>query len=178
MRILMTARHFDLTQGLREHTEERLRKLNKYGVQILESHVVLTVEKYRHIAEIALNGKGFTLNGKFESDDMYSSVDGVIQKLEGQIRRQKEKVRSRKGMERDPFARVDVVRSGESEEGEEEEVEVLESGEVNPEPLSVEDAIKLLKKSGEDYMLITNPATDRVTVVLRRSDGDYGVVEV
>ena len=65
MRILMTARHFDLTQGLREHAEDRLRKLDKYGVQILESNVVLTVEKYRHIAEIALNGRGFTLNGKY-----------------------------------------------------------------------------------------------------------------
>ncbi|MBN1826372.1 MAG: ribosome-associated translation inhibitor RaiA [Candidatus Eisenbacteria bacterium] len=176
MRILITARHFDLTEGLREHTEERLEKLSKYGVQILESHVVLSVEKYRHIAEISLNGRGFTLNGKTESDDMYTSVDMVIQKLEVQLRRQKDKVRSRKGMERDPFARVDVVRPGESEDGE--ALEVLQSGEVTPDALSVEEAIRLLKESGEDYMLITDPTTERVTVVLRRNDGNFGVVEV
>lgn len=179
MRISITARHFDLTDGLREHTEERLEKLDRYSVPFLDAHVVLTVEKYRHQAEVTLQGKGFSLNGKAESSDMYTSVDQAVQKLEAQVRRHKDKTsdRKQKGESKDHFARVGIVTS-ESVEMDGDDFEIIQSGEVTPPVMSVEDAIVQLKESEEDYMLITNPASDRVTVVLRRADGDYGVVEV
>ena len=179
MRTSITARHFDLTDGLKEHTEERLDKLDKYSVVFLDAHVVLTVEKYRHQAEITLQGKGFSLNGKAESGDMYTSVDQVVQKLETQVRRHKDKTHDRKqqGEVKDHFARVGIITS-ESVDMEGEDLEIIQSDEVTPPVMSVEDAIALLKGSEDDYMLITNPASDRVTVVLRRADGNYGVVEV
>ena len=92
MQVSITARHFDLTEGLKEHTTERIERLSRYGIRLLEAHAVLVVEKYRHKAEITLHGNGFHLTGVSESDDMYTSVDQSTAKLEGQVRRQKDKL--------------------------------------------------------------------------------------
>ncbi len=96
MLVKTTARHFDLTPGLREHVEERLDRLKKYAYPILEAHVILSVEKYRHIAEVTLHGDGLTVAGKGESGDMYAAIDDVVEKLEKQVQRHKEKRIGRK----------------------------------------------------------------------------------
>ncbi len=95
MQISITARHFDLTPGLKEHTQDRLERMTKYGVPLLEAHAVLMVEKYRHNAEVTLHGKGFHIAGHAESEDMYQSVDQACQKLEEQIRRHKDKIQDK-----------------------------------------------------------------------------------
>lgn len=178
MQVSITARHFDLTDGLREHTEERLSRLAKYGVALQEAHAVLAVEKYRHKAEVTLHGRGFHLTGVSESDDMYTSVDMVAQKLEGQVRKQKEKMHSRKQKgDREFPARLDVVNSESVGRGAE-NLEVIQSSEVEVPTMSIEEAILKLEESEDDYFLFTNPITERVNVLLRRKDGHYGVVEV
>ncbi|MFH1278675.1 MAG: ribosome-associated translation inhibitor RaiA [Candidatus Eisenbacteria bacterium] len=177
MQVSITARHFDLTEGLREHTTERIGRLSKYGVSLLEAHAVLAVEKYRHKAEVTLHGNGFHLTGASESDDMYTSVDMVAQKLEVQVRRQKEKMRSRKHAPDKESVRFDVVSSGSVGKGSE-SIEIVHSSEMEAPPMSVEDAIIRLEATDEDYLFFTNPISERVNVLLKRKDGNYGVVEV
>jgi putative sigma-54 modulation protein len=96
MLVKTTARHFDLTPGLKGHVEERLGRLKKYAYPILEAHVILSVEKYRHIAEITLHGDGLRVAGKGEAEDMYAAIDDVVGKLEAQVKRHKEKLIGRK----------------------------------------------------------------------------------
>ncbi|MFH1681247.1 MAG: ribosome-associated translation inhibitor RaiA [Candidatus Eisenbacteria bacterium] len=178
MQVSITARHFDLTEGLRKHAEEKLTRLARYGLPLREAHVVLVVEKHRHKAEVTLHGTGFRLTGASESDDMYSSVDQVAQKLESQVRRHKGKVLSRKQKERrDSGARVQVVSSKSVGKGEE-SLRVVGSSEEPAPDLTVEEAILRLEEGDEDYLLFMNPVSERLTVVLRRKDGDYGVIEV
>lgn len=177
MQVSITARHFDLTDGLREHTVERIERLSKYGVSLREAHAVLAVEKYRHRAEVTLHGNGFHLTGASESDDMYTSVDMVAQKLETQVRRRKEKMRSRKHAPDKESVRFDVLSSssvGKGADG----IEVVHSGEMEAPPMSVEEAILELERSENDYLFFKNPISERVNVLLKRKDGNYGVVEV
>lgn len=96
MLVKTTARHFDLTPELKEHVEERLGRLNKYGYPLLEAHVILSVEKYRHMAEITVHGDGLDVSGKDESSDMITAIDQVVEKLESQVKRHKEKMISKK----------------------------------------------------------------------------------
>jgi ribosome hibernation promoting factor len=96
MQIKTTARHFDLTPTLKDHVEERLNRLTKYAYPILEAHVVLSIEKHRHKAEITLHGNGHDFSAIAEAADMYVAVDDVCDKLESQIRRHKEKVKDHK----------------------------------------------------------------------------------
>ncbi len=118
MQVSITARHFDLTEGLREHTTERIERLSRYGVRLLEAHAVLVVEKYRHKAEITLHGNGFHLTGVSESDDMYTSVDQSAAKLEGQVRKQKDKMVSRKQKGDRPGIPPDIDEPGAEEDEE------------------------------------------------------------
>ena len=96
MLIKTTARHFELTPTLKDHVEERLNRLTKYNYPILEAHVILSIEKHRHKAEIALHGNGHDFSGNAEAADMYVAVDDACAKLETQIRRHKEKVKDHK----------------------------------------------------------------------------------
>ncbi len=176
MQLSITARHFDLTEGLKEHTEERVQKLTKYGLDILEAHAVLMVEKYRHMVEVTLHSKGLNVTGKAESDDMYTSVDQAVNKVEEQIRRHKDRMKGHKSkVTRRSGVRFDVLRTKSDKTGA--QIDVVRSGELEIPTLTVEEAILELEKGGDDYVLFTNPITDKVNILSKREDGNYGVVE-
>ena len=123
MRINITARHFETTQELEDHVQERLLTLKKYFDSIINSHVILTVEKYRQIVEITLKVSGLTLASNEESDNMYISIDRAVAKLERQVIRYKQKLRNHKTKKR-AEAEVTVEESEDNfefsdEEGEE-----------------------------------------------------------
>ncbi len=93
MNISTTARHYDLPPALRDYAESRVAGLKKYFDQIVTAHIIFTVEKYRHRAEITLHVNGRDFVSAEESDDMYASFDSALEKLERQLRRHKEKLR-------------------------------------------------------------------------------------
>jgi putative sigma-54 modulation protein len=92
MRISVTFRHMDHNDALKEYATEKLGKIKKYLYSPGEASVVLSVEKHRNIAEITISADKTTLMGKEVTDDMYSAIDMVINKIEKQARRHKEKL--------------------------------------------------------------------------------------
>ncbi len=101
MRIDITARHFELTKALEDHVQDGLWTLKKYFDRLINAHVILSVEKYRQIAEITLRVSGLTLASKEESDDMYTSIDHAVDKLERQVKRYKQKLQNHKSKRRE-----------------------------------------------------------------------------
>src|SRR5262249_31073814 len=97
MNITVTFRHLPASDALREHAEEKAHKFMKYLIEPVDIHITLKVEKIRQIAEVTAQSKNFTANGIEESQDMYTSIDKVISKVESQLRRHKEKVKRHKG---------------------------------------------------------------------------------
>ncbi|MDP8254991.1 MAG: ribosome-associated translation inhibitor RaiA [Candidatus Alcyoniella australis] len=95
MRISVTFRHTEPTDALKEYAETKFGKAKKYLEEPLQAEVVLTVEKFRHIAEINLRADGTVFNGTESSDNMYSSIDLVADKLERQIKKHKTKGKSK-----------------------------------------------------------------------------------
>ncbi len=178
MQISITARHFDLTQKLKDRTQEQLEKLERYGITLTEAHAVFSVEKYRHKSEITLHGQGINISGSAESDDMFTSVDQTVSKLEEQVRRFKEKQSSRKQRSdrKSGGAVIDLVapkRSGSNDK----KIDVVQSGQMTIPTMTVEEAILELEQNKDEYLLFTNPVTDKVNILTRREDGNYGVVE-
>jgi len=96
MRMNITARHFEIDRALEEHIHERLMTLKKYFDKVIDAHVILSVEKYRHIAEITLMVSGLTLASKEESENMRLSIDRAVSKLERQVKRYKAKLTNHK----------------------------------------------------------------------------------
>lgn len=92
MQLNITGHHIDITAPLRDYVTEKLAKLERHFDNITNAHVVLNVEKLRHIAEATVHVSGADLNASSEHDNMYAAIDGLIDKLDRQVIRHKEKL--------------------------------------------------------------------------------------
>ena len=93
MQVSVTFRKIDASDTLRNYAEEKLYRIKKYVEDPIEAHVVLSVEKFRHIAEVSINANGLRINGQEETGDMYSAIDMVVDKVEAQIKKYREKLK-------------------------------------------------------------------------------------
>jgi putative sigma-54 modulation protein len=185
MRIEITGRHMDVTPALREFAEEKLRKLERLLDEPIEIHVVLGIEKHRHSAEILVRSRNVTLTGTEETGDLYASIGEVVDKVERQALKHKEKThdhKHRRGL-RDPDVAASLTAPGEaggaatSSEADQGPTRIVRTASYRLKPLSAEDAALELETSGELLLVFREAASDRVCVIFRREDGDYGLVE-
>ncbi len=180
MRVHFTGRHLDVTPALESFTQERLQKLQKILPAIIEVHVILHVEKYRHQAEINVRSRGFSLSGAHESDDMYASISQVFEKLGRQTLKRKTKQASRKHRPAGarPSAatprRTTAARGGRRASA---SSQVVRTDVDELKPMSVEDAILQIQDSKRNFVVFRNARSQRVNVVYIRRDGQFGVIE-
>ncbi len=91
MKLTVTGRHIEITPAIQGHLEEKMEKLIHDLGEEADIHVILTVEKYRHIAEITIKGKGLSIFGEAETKDLYTAIDSALAKTDKQIKKHKEK---------------------------------------------------------------------------------------
>ncbi len=179
MKLTTTARHFEADSDLLSHIEERLYRLKRYFDQILKVHVIMEVQKCRHIVEVNVHVNGHDFHAKEESSDMYTSVDNAAKSLERQIKKFKAKLKS--GHKKTKLAnkvipsRETVVRAESVGTGK--GIEILEPIENDIIDLSAEEAILAMNESGKDFILFNNMETGKLSFVYRRSDGHFGVID-
>lgn len=179
MDIITTARHFELTPQIREYARKRIDKLQRLLERVDEVHLVLATEKYRQIAEVALHARGTDIVSREESDDMQTSIDRAVDRVERQVKRLNARRKDRKL--RRP---VEPTAAGEpvpiEEEIEAEEIfapVVIRQESFHAAPISVDQAIELLNQHNEDVLLFQNARSGRVALVHRMPDGNFGLVE-
>ena len=111
MQVTITGRHFEVTPPIKEHLVQKISKLEKYFPNLVQAHAILSVEKYGHIAEVTLTAKNFKIAGKEQTEDMYASIDKIIQSIENRLKRHRDRVKQHKnkhGNERIvPLAQLD-----------------------------------------------------------------------
>lgn len=172
MQLSVTGRNLDVTPALRGYAEEKLSRLTRYLEHIVGMHAVLSVAKHRQIAEVTLRVRDLTIRAEEESDDMYSSIDLVAEKLERQILRYKERIvahasrasnRGGRGAALAPVA--------------EEEPRVVKTKRFAVKPAGVDEAILQMNLLGHSFYVFRNARTEEVNVVYRRRDGHYGLIE-
>lgn len=173
MQITVTGRHFEITDPLRQHIETKIKKLDRYIDGITDVYVVLSVEKHRHIAEITLQANGSPLRALEEKHDMYLAFDTVFEKIERQVRRQKDKGTDRKGraveIETELEAGDAVVSDAPPK--------VIRSRRMAIKPMSVDEASMQMGLISDDFLAFLNSETDQVNVMYKRRDGNYGLIE-
>ena len=178
MQITITGRHFEITEPLRQHIESKMNKLSRYIDGIPDVHVVLSVEKHRYIAEINLQTNGASIHGLEEKHDMYLAVDTVIEKIERQVKRRKDKGTDRKG--RSGSKEVAIIEAESIEEEIPESTEsprVIRSQKMAVKPMSVDEAAMQIGLSNIDFLAFINSETDQMNVMYKRRDGNYGLIE-
>jgi len=89
MKLTVAGRNIEITDGIREHLQNKMDKtINELGEKA-DVHVALSVEKHRHFAEVTVKTKGFTVHSTEETDDLYASMDNALTKMEKQLRKHK-----------------------------------------------------------------------------------------
>ncbi|MFA4830398.1 MAG: ribosome-associated translation inhibitor RaiA, partial [Thermodesulfovibrionales bacterium] len=92
MNVIVNGRHMDLTPALKNYAEEKVKKFERYSSNITEAVVTLSIEKYRHKAEVLLKANGTLIQAEGITGEIYSSIDEVVEKLEKQVKKYKEKL--------------------------------------------------------------------------------------
>ena len=96
MEITVTGRKIEMTDALRNRVEVKIKGIQRFLEGTKDVHIVLSVEKHRHFAEILLNANGYMIHCKEETDNMYSTIDRVIEKLLKQLKKHKDKITNSK----------------------------------------------------------------------------------
>jgi len=179
MDIITTARHFELTPQIREYARKRIEKLQRVLDRVEEVHLVLATEKYRQIAEVALHARGTDIVSREESDDMQTSIDRVVDRVERQVKRLNARRKDRKlRRPAEPAVAGEPVAIEEETEAEEFFAPVVIRQEnFHAAPISVDQAIEMLNQRNEDVLLFQNARSGRVALVHRMPDGNFGLVE-
>jgi putative sigma-54 modulation protein len=167
-------RNLEPSEHLKAYVSEKLNRFDKLLDNPAEAGVVLVVEKHRHIAEVNITGDRLTINGKEETGDMYSAIDMVLDKLEKQIKRSKQKIRERrtgaKGQTR-------TIREEPAPRTEEDFVREVKIESLDAKPMDVEEAVLQMDLSDQSFLVFTNARSSQINVIYRRKDGHYGLVQ-
>ena len=97
MKIDISARHFQVTEPLKQYVAEKVLKLDKFSLKLETIHVVMEVQKFHHISEITVAGKNLRFTAKDQSEDMYAAFDKSFTNIQLQLQRQHERVKDHKG---------------------------------------------------------------------------------
>ena len=174
MQTSVTFKNLDPSDNLKSYVGDKLDRFDKFLDNPAEANVVLAVEKFRHIAEINISGDRLSINGKEETVDMYSAIDMVLDKLEKQIKKNKEKIRERRS------ASKNRNRSQLNETGilpDEDTERQIKIKNIEYKPMDIEEAVLQMDLIEDNFLVFTNAISDQINVLYRRRDGHYGLIQ-
>jgi putative sigma-54 modulation protein len=176
MDIRFTFRNMEPIESLRSYAEEKVSKINKYLDSPLEAHIVMTVEKFRHQADITLSVNGTIIKGVEETGDMYSAIDQVMDKIEKQVKRHLSKIRNRRS-ENLKSEEMSVREEVDETEALAQEEPVIEVEKMIAKPMDPEEAAMQLNLSRQDFLVFRNARSREINVIYRRGDGNLRLIE-
>ncbi len=175
MQTSVTFKNLSPSEPLKAYVGEKLNRLDKYLHNPAEANVVLQVEKFRHSAEVNIIGDRLNIVGKEETSDMYAAIDMVVDKIEKQIKKSKEKIRDRRGGGGKAHAmETDAAGPPQVDDNDAGRVRVTH---IEYKPMHVEEAVMQLNLVQDNFLVFTNARSDQVNVLYRRKDGDLGLIQ-
>ena len=172
MRITITGRNIELTEGLKAAVEEKLSKLEKYFTPDTDVFVTLSVEKERQKIEVTIPVKGNIIRSEQVSNDMYVSIDLVEEVIERQLRKYKEKIVA-KQQDGGNFKKEFLEKESEPLD----EVRIIRTKRFDMKPMYPEDACIQMELLGHNFFVFCNAENEEVNVVYKRKGNTYGLIE-
>ena len=173
MKIIITGRNIELTDGLKSAVEEKLGKLDKYFNDEATANVTLSVEKERQKIEVTIPVKGHIIRSEQVSNDMYVSIDLVEEVIERQLKRYRHKIIEKQQDAENYFKEEFINRQAEDEE----DVSIIRTKRFGVKPMFPEDACVQMELLGHNFFVFRNAQTDEVNVVYKRRGNTYGLIE-
>ena len=187
MQIVLKGKNIEITDWLHEYVEKKVDKLDRYMPEIQEVRVELSVEKTRssqdrQVAQVTVRSNGLILRAEERTDDMFSAIDAVMDKMHRQIVRYKGKRIDRwqgqrlgRGETELPPLEEEVLE--ELAEEQEQERRIVRVKRFAVSPMEEDEAIEQMELLGHDFFVFFNPNSGKLSVLYRRKDGNYGLLE-
>ena len=200
MQLSTTFRHMDASQAVRDYAADKLDKIKKYfNKDPIAAHAVFSVERgFNHVADIQITlPNGIVINAKETTEDMYSSIDLAAARIERQVRRWKDKIRDHKPHGGPSTSVREMVIEPEEVEPPpasaaaasaapkapvapapaQHNFQVVKDERFTARSMTVEDAVMQLNLLGDELLVFTDAGSGRTSVLYRRKDGKYGLIE-
>ena len=176
MDIIIRGSKLEITDSMEAYAKEKLSKLDKY-VEASDAKATVLVKVRGHLnkVEVTIPLKNLILRAEESQEDFYAAIDVVIDILERQIRKNKTRIASTKRKEAKDFS-YDYIAEIPDEEDEEEE-KIVKRKKIELKPMDEEEAILQMELLGHSFYLFKDMDTDKPTLVYKRKDGNYGVIE-
>lgn len=177
MELSFTFRNLEPSTELKAYIEEKLYKVKKYFDSPVEAQIVLKVEKFRHIADITLSSNGNKIKAVEKTDGMYSSVDQVIDKIEGQLRRltsrkkeyKSENIKGEDYLAGDTKGQQDILSDSEPM--------ITKTERLDVKPMDIDEAAMQIKLSKKNFLVFTNARSKNINIIYKRKDGNLGLIK-
>ena len=173
MRIKITGRNIELTEGLKAAVEDKLNKLEKYFTPDTEVNVTLSVEKERQKVEVTIPMKGSYIRSEQVSSDMYVSIDLVEEVIERQLKKYRTKLVTKQQNAAAVFKQDFLDEKSEDDE----EIKIIRTKKFDMKPMYPEEACVEMELLGHSFFVFRNAQTDEVNVVYKRKGNTYGLIE-
>lgn len=179
MRIKVTARNIELSGALERQIEKKLKKLDKFFTEDVTAQVRVSSEKNLAVIEVTIPFDGMIIRCEEKTQDMYASIDLVVDKLVRQLRRHKTRLskRLREGAFVYSAGEEDFTPLETDEPEEDAGPQVYRVKRFPVKPQDIEEAILQMQLLGHDFYVFSNASTGEVNVLYRRKDGRYGLIE-
>ena len=183
MEVVFNFKNFEPSNHLKEYAQTRFEKLDKYirNPETAQVQINLEVEKFRQIAEVILTADENKISAQEETEDMYATIDQVLDKVEVQLRKLRDKEKDRRRGKGNKAAAGGETAPGEllfpEQGGGDEQPRIVPSERYEPKPMDVEEAAIQLQKSDDGFLVFINAETDRVNVLYRMKNGDFGLID-
>ena len=191
MQFAVTFRHMEPTESLKAYARERMERIKKYLPDPIACHVTFSAERHNHRIDVTFQlHNGLSVAGHETTENMYSSIDLCIAKIERQVRKYKGKIEEQRtrphhveplpwshSIVNEAFRGVAAPASSPPEAESSPEFTVVKTEKFHAQPMSVPDAIVQMNLLGEQFLVFQMPNGGGVAVVYRRDDGTYGLID-
>lgn len=177
MNLNYTGKNMDLTDALRDVTDKKMGKLDKYFQKDIEGNVTFSSEKNRKIIEVTINLPGTIIRAEESSDDMYASIDKAVDVLERQVRKYKTRLQKKyKNTETIRFE--NLIPLSDDEKGDEDDSpKIVRRKRFVLKPMLEEEAVLQMELLGHNFFVYMDGETGDTSIVYKRKDGNYGLIE-
>ena len=181
MKITISGKNMDVSQALKNQVNKKVGKLERYFRPGTEAQVTLSVEKKRNIVEVTIPFNGILIRAEESTENMYASIDLVLDKLERQIHKYRTKLERnfRSGAfvnEKMEYSQAASI-AQQSQDTDDEELKIVRTKRFAVKPMSVEEALMQMDLLGHSFFVFSNSESEQVNVVYKRHDGKFGLIE-
>lgn len=175
MQVTVTGRHMETTDALKQYATEKCARLEKYFPKDVTVVITLSVvKKVHHIAEAVIKSNGILIQASEETEEMYSAIDLLIEKIERRARRYKEKLVDHKHL----TGKAEALASASSSAHPDDRIpQIIKTKRFDLKPMQPEEAVMQMELLDKNFFIFTNAGNGHISVIYKRKDGNVGLIE-